>query len=146
MTDMTLERIEYHCSTCSPGQAIYRIEHNWPVAKKEAEPEELFKSYDCEVAQEEQVPPEIPGEVLDAWRKTLDQLSESLPQSLFSTCVYPLQLGGYDSGCLVMQAANQWVIGKLREMGLGEDALGKIFSSNLGSQVSVTFEVGRLWA
>jgi hypothetical protein len=145
MADMTLERIEYHCSMCSPGQAIYRIEHNWPVAKKEAEPEELFKSYDCEGAQEEQEPPEIPVDVLEAWDKTLDQLRGSQTQSLYTTCVYPLKLIGYDNCCLVMQAANQWVIGKLHEMGLGENELGKVFSEKLGSQVSVRFEVGRLW-
>lgn len=146
MADMTLERIEYHCGTCSPGQAIYRIEHNWPVPKKEAEPVELFESMDWEVDQDQGEPIDIPSEVREAWNQTLDQLRGSLPQSLYTTCVYPLQPGSYDSGCLVMRAANQWVIGKLHEMGLGEDELGQVFSKCLGRQVSVRFEVGRLWS
>jgi hypothetical protein len=39
MPGMTLERIDYHCTTCEhSGQAIYRIKNNWPVKNQWNDP------------------------------------------------------------------------------------------------------------
>jgi len=54
LENVTLELIQYHCThSQGPGQAIYRIEHNWPIVQDQVEPEnkrlnkyeEAFKKY-----------------------------------------------------------------------------------------------------
>jgi hypothetical protein len=40
---VTVELIEYHTQTASAGQAIYRIEHNWPVRSADGDRQERRK-------------------------------------------------------------------------------------------------------
>jgi hypothetical protein len=47
---VTVELIQYHCASCEQiGQAIYRIEHNWPILENQVEKiskyEENYRKY-----------------------------------------------------------------------------------------------------
>ena len=101
-----LELVKYHLETVPAGQAIYRIEHGWPIAKN-WRPE---KAESVEAADEPQEddPAEISEDADTAWRQIREKLRDSMSRAEFNTWIEPLKPISLENEVLKIRACNHY--------------------------------------
>lgn len=101
---VTPRLIDYHCRTAqSPGQAIYRIEHNWRVPTETDPPVDISPALPA--SEERELEP-VSAETLSTWQSAMDTLAGELSRADYETWVRSAWPAGMDGGTCVVGAGN----------------------------------------
>ncbi len=122
---VTLDLVRYHCATAgTSGQAIYRIENNWPIEERWQRAQELagviLDADDDAEEDGDEEDEEAYERLLERWEEVKTVLRPAMKNVEFATWVVPLTPVGLEDDTLLVRACNpdgkQFVEGCLARM------------------------------